>query len=411
MKDSMVKNRLTGHGIAMVIALLLSQSFTLNAQDLDREGVPGNDFDFRVVVLHKTGSDSNRVKLAYSSEGYTADEIGAFPDHVKESLDYLQTPGMYVRPLPRYKNFINVYQAELISEESGISVAPRYGRDKTEIVRNALGGSRDEDRLGWVDRRLAGLFFEQVAESLGVDKINWPFVVLNNPEYHNSGGRFVVFSYNFGKEIGLHEAGHGFFGLADEYYGKGFFKGDEPRNVNVTADSTGAKWFEWMAYTDIDTSLGVIDVYEGAMYVSEGAYRPSKNSKMGWTSDRRPVSFNAICRQKIILDIYDIVDPVDDAMETGVVHIRPEEIWLKVIDPKVLLVDWYVNGKLVKENGGQTFKPDEYIYEPGSYIIKAHVYDEVVKHAFSDNSNPHPLDLVRKDLDKLQQEIEWKVKL
>lgn len=410
-KNSMVYNRLAWYRVAMTTAILFSLSFALHSQDRERGDDPDIDFEYKVIVLQKTGPDSNRVKLAYASDGYTADEISTFPGHVEESVNYLQTPGMYVRPLPRYKNFINIYQAELISEESGISVAPRFGQDKTKTVRNALGGSRDDDRLGWVDRRLAGVFFEQVAERIAVDKINWPFVVLNNPDYHNSGGRFVVFSYNYGKEIGLHEAGHGFFDLADEYYGKGVFKRDEPRNVNVTADSTGAKWFEWMTYTDIDTALGVIDVYEGAMYASEGAYRPSKNSKMGWTSDRKPVSFNAVCRQKIILDIYDIIDPVDDAMETDVVHIRPSEIWLKVIDPEVLLVDWYVNGKRVKENGGQTFRPDEYISGPGSYIIKAHVYDEVVKHAFSDNSNPHPLDLVRKDLDKLQQEIEWKVRL
>jgi len=410
-KNSLVNKRFAWYRFVLSFAIVFLLSIKLNAQDRDRGEVRDSDFEYEVIVIHKTGPDSNRVKLAYASDGYTSDEIDAFPGHVKESVYYLQTPGMYVRPLPRYKNFINIYRAELLSEESGISIAPRYGRDKTKTVRNALGGSRDEDRLGWVDRSLAGIFFEQVAESIGVDKINWPFVVLNNPEYHNSGGRFVVFSYNYGKEIGLHEAGHGFFDLADEYYSEGSFTKDEPRNVNVTADSTGAKWFEWMAYTDIDTALGVIDVYEGAMYASRGAYRPTENSKMGWTSDKKPVSFNAVCRQKIILDIYNIIDPVDDAMETGVVHIRPEEIWLKVIDPRVLLVDWYVNGKLVKENGGQTFKPDEYIYEPGSYIIKAHVYDEVVKHAFSDNSNPHPLDLVRKNLDKLQQEIEWKVKL
>ncbi|MCF8223890.1 MAG: M64 family metallopeptidase [Bacteroidales bacterium] len=408
--NTLFNNSLGWHRAAITLALVFLFSLVVNSQSREKQDERELNFDFEVEILRQTGPDSNRVKLTYASDGYTGDEINTFPGHVKNSLDYLMTPGMYVRPLPRYKNFINVYRIDLLSEESGISVAPRYGRDKTKTVRNALGGSRDNDRLGWVDRRLAGPFFDQVAMELGTDEINWPFVVLNNPEYHNSGGRYVVFSYNFGKEIGLHEAGHGFFGLADEYYGDGEYTRDEPRNINVTADPSGAKWFEWLGYTDIDTALGVIDVYEGAIYASKGAYRPSRNSKMGWTSDKKPVSFNAVCRQKIILDIYDIVNPVDDAMDTGVVHVQPSEIWLKVVDPAVLLVDWYINGKLVKEDGGQTFIPGDYIEVPGSYIIKAHVYDEVVKHAFSDNDDPHPLDLVRTDLDKLQQDLEWMVK-
>lgn len=395
------------HAITTVLFVFMSSSVL--SQEREQASNSGMQFNFEIVTLNNTGPSANRVKLAYASDGYTEYDIETFPAHVRNSLDYLLTPGMYVRPLPRYRNFINVYRIDLISEESGVSTAPRFGQDKTDTVKNALGGTKDEDRLGWVDRRLAGALFEQAAQEIGIDKLNWPFVVLNNPGYHNSGGRFVVFSYKYGKEIGLHEAGHGFFDLADEYYGRGEFKRNEPRNVNVTADSTGAKWSAWIGYTDIDTTLGVIDVYEGAMYASEGAYRPSKNSKMGWTSDRKPVSFNAVCREKIILDIYDIVDPVDQFMDTAIVYKEPSELWVKLIDPEVLKVDWYINGKLAMANGGELFAPGNFISEPGTYIVRAHVYDEVIKYALSNNDNPHPLDLVRNNLDKLQQDFEWRV--
>jgi len=298
----------------------------------------------------------------------------------------------------------------VVSQESGISTAPRFGEEFTEKVDNALGGTRDNDRLGWVDGRLAGSLFRQSGAEIGNPGFHWRFVVLNNPAYHNSGGRNVVFSYNFGREIALHEAGHGFHDLADEYYGKGKYTRNEPRQVNVTADSTGAKWAHWMGYVDSDTLLGAIGVYEGAIYASEGAYRPSKNSKMGWTSDRRPASFNAVCREKIILDIYDIVDPFDSFSDTATVYNSTAAIGVNLIDPEVIKVDWYVDGNLAASDAGGIFPP--YIrLDPGVHTIKAHVYDEVIRHAFSDNANPHPLDLVRKDLDKLQRHLTWKVEV
>ncbi|MDZ7740120.1 MAG: M64 family metallopeptidase [Bacteroidales bacterium] len=392
--------------LILLLAFPVSSTFGQKGKS-DNQNI--KEFEYDVVVLQHTGPDSNRVKLAYASDGYTSDEILTFPGHVLNSLNYLITPGLSVRPLPRYKNFINIYRIDLISKESGISIAPRYNQDKTKTVNNALGGTRDEDRLGWVDRQLAGALFSQAADRTGIKRFNWPFVVLNNPEYHNSGGRYVVFSYNFGKEIGLHEAGHGFFDLADEYYGDGTFEGDEPRNINVTADPDAKKWSHWIGYVDKDTLLGTIDVYEGAIYTSRGAYRPSKNSKMGWTSDRKPASFNAVCREKIILDIYDIVRPVDEAMDAVKIHKNPVNLWVRVVDPEVILVDWYVNDKLVLENGGTTVRAGDLVKKPGEYKVKAHAYDEVVKHAFSDNDNPHPLDLVRRDLDKLQQYVEWTV--
>ncbi len=398
--------------VQATVVLLLLTFINVSCQDRRRHNYDNDEnirFDYKVVQLQHTGPDSNRVRLAYASDGYTRDQLSSFPEHVENSIKYLTTPGMAVRPLPRYKNFINIYRIDLVSEESGISAAPRYGEAKTKTVNNALGGTHDDDRLGWVDDRLAAQLFRQAAATEGIEKIDWPFVVLNNAHYHNSGGRFVVFSYNFGREIGLHEAGHGFFNLADEYYGEGKYEGDEPPLVNVTADPTGAKWAQWTGYVDKDTILGTIGLYEGAYYASEGAYRPSRNSKMGWTGDRNPVSFNAICREKIILDIYDIVQPVDKAMDTKQVHRNPGTIWVEVVDPEVIHVDWYVNGKMVLENGGPSVKTSALVTKPGEYTIKAHVYDEVVKHAFSDNENPHPLDLVRKDLDKLQQYVEWKI--
>lgn len=398
-------------------ALLLTTATTAQqnrgnetSNSANQVGVP-TQFRFEVLPVNVTGPANNRVKLAYAAEGYTESDMATFPGHVKTAVDYLKSGTLSTRPYSRYFNFLNIYMIKLVSEESGVSEAKSFGQPFTKEVKNSIGGAKDEDRLGWVDGKKAEDFFKQAAASIDIDQVDWKYAILNNAGYHNSGGRHVVFSYNFGREIALHEAGHGHHNLADEYYGKGIYTRREPREVNVTADSTGAKWKHWIGYVDADTILGVTGVYEGAVYVAEGAYRPTPNSKMGWTSDRKPASFNAVSREKIILDIYDLVRPLDSFSDTIITHTNPEKLWVKPIDSEVIKVDWYVNGKLVAENGGDTILLNQIGTNPGTYSVRAHAYDEAIKYAFSDNNNPHPLDLVRRDLHKLQQEITWIVEV
>lgn len=369
------------------------------------------DFRFEVIPVNITGPDHNRVTVAYAAEGYTEAELGTFPGHVKTAVDYLKSGSLSTRPYTRYVNFLNIYRIDLISDESGISEAKSFGQPLTKEVKNAIGGAKDEDRLGWVDGTRAEAMFRQAAAKMSISQIDWKYAILNNQGYHNSGGRHVVFSFNYAREIALHEAGHGHHNLADEYYGKGTYTRQEPRQVNVTADSTGSKWSHWIGYSDADTILGVTGVYEGAVYADKGAYRPTPNSKMGWTSDRRPASFNAVSREKIILDIYDIVRPLDSFSDTTITHTNPDTLWVKVVDSEVIKVDWYVNGKLVSEKGGSSIPLHLIGTSPGKYKVRAHAYDEAIKYAFSDNNNPHPLDLVRRDLHKLQQEVSWNVEI
>lgn len=397
--------------LAAASAVMSQSRQSANAPAGERQQAQQAEFTLTVVPVNITGPTANRVNVGYAGEGYTAEELHTLPGHVKTAVEYMATDILYTRPYARYFKFMNIYRIDLVSAESGISQAPSFGQPMTKEVKNAIGGARDNDRLGWVDGRLAEQMFVQAAAKAEIDEFNWKYAVLNNAAYHNSGGRHVVFSYNYGREIALHEAGHGFHQLADEYYGRGTYERQEPRQVNVTADSTGAKWSHWMGYVDADTVCGTVGVYEGAIYVDKGAYRPTPNSKMGWTSDRRPASFNAICREKIILDIYEIVRPLDGFADTAGVLINPASLWVKPVDPAVVKVDWYVNGALVAEKGEASLSLKQIARKKGTYTVKAHAYDEVVKHSFSDNKNPHPLDLVRRDLGKLQQEITWVVKV
>jgi hypothetical protein len=75
------------------------------------------------------------------------------------------------------------------------------------------------------------------------------------------------------------------------------------------------------------------------------------------------------------------------------------------------MINWYINGELVQEKGSSTLNLVEYSLLPGSHIITAKAWDEVIAFAFSLDTAPHELDLVRRNLDQLEQSVSWNITL
>jgi hypothetical protein len=188
-------------------------------------------------------------------------------------------------------------------------------------------------------------------------------------------------------DVALHEGGHTFHGLADEYGGDpGPYPGGEPAEPNVTADPSGAKWAEWLGY-DQD-QIGQIGTYEGGRYYDTGIWRPSSNSKMNLV----PARHNAPSVQKVVLDIYGYVRPIDDFAPKSSGDLPPA-FGLRIVDEDMLEVDWEVDGDLVLEGGGPRIWSEELGLSPGSHEVAARVYD--------------PTPWVRTDRSTLEQRVVW----
>jgi hypothetical protein len=147
--------------------------------------------------------------------------------------------------------------------------------------------------------------------------------------------------------------------------------------------------------------MGVIGAYEGALY-ARGIYRPSISSKM--RASHRP--FDAVAREAIIHEIYERVRPLDFWLDNSAA-LTDVDPWVVTVDPEVIKVKWYVNNVLVPGATLETFHPADYGFGAGTYQVRAHAYDEVVDHA-RDGSL---LDLVRKQLSLLQQDVSWTLSL
>lgn len=78
----------------------------------------------------------------------------------------------------------------------------------------------------------------------------------------------------------LHEIGHSFAGLEDEYAAPALvntFPLNRLDSVHVTSSLSNIRWRAWMDYTD---ELGRVGMYEGGYYRSSGVWRATLDSKM-----------------------------------------------------------------------------------------------------------------------------------
>ncbi|MHA3770165.1 M64 family metallopeptidase [Verrucomicrobiota bacterium sgz303538] len=334
-----------------------------------------------------TGPSSNRVDIVFLGDGYTSSELNLYQSHIDMMMHHLFNEGE--DPFPRYQNYFNAHRIDLVSQQSGAD-DPSAG----VFVNTALNSTYLYDgvtqRLLYVDEVKANA--ELSAGINGAFTPDMKLVTVNSTQYGGGGGNYAVYAGGNGlaPEIALHELGHSFAGLADEYGGfAGPYPGGEPVEPDVTTDPTGKKWSQWLGY--FQPGIGTIGAYEGGKYYDRGIYRPSLNSKMRVLG----APFDAVGREEIILDIYRIVDPLDAWLSNSSPLNNPIKLWVDSIDPQVIHHQWFVNGTLVPGATGEEFNPLAFGFGPGTYTITSHNFD--------------PTEWVRSHFELLQQDITWTV--
>lgn len=345
--------------------------------------------DYTAVLSN--GPELNRVNLVFLGDGYTADQAETtYVEHIDAMLAHLFNEDE--DPYPRYRKFFNAYRINVVSRESGADVAPqgiyhdtafdaRYYYDG--VSANSLYIDSAKVRRQLADNMQAATFTPAVV-----------FVAVNDSRPGGGTGVYAAFAggHPLGPEIALHEMGHAFNDLADEYGGdRTTYQGSEPSEVNVTTSPTGDKWAEWLGYNQ--PKIGEIGAYRGAYYYDYGVYSPSAGSKMRYLG--KP--FDAIAREKIILDIYSLVHPLDAWTDNATVLVDPDVIQVKTVDSAVIKVDWSVDGTPISPNPGEAFYPGDLGLEAGTYTITARAYDAT--------------DWVRRHRELLEQSVQWSVRL
>ena len=268
------------------------------------------------------------------------------------------------QPYLRYRNFINICVLRIPS--------------------TAICGSSTFGCCGNDSSRLANCNTSAVNSAISANlpasfEVDWRAVMLNGSSWWNSGGTTMMWSGGNDDAGGaaLHEGGHGFNQLADEYdaceQSRVSREAAYGVNVSLMNGNSGGKWDGWIGYNQTP-GTGM----QGFFACTGGAtWRPSSNSMMNSLFGTNPnTSFNSVSREKIVMDIWRAVQQPYDSVEppAGAVT-NPAMLKVNVIDPAVISVNWSVDGTMVAANGGPTFSIASAGLASGTHTITARAYD------------------------------------
>jgi IgA Peptidase M64 len=221
-----------------------------------------------------TGPAENRVNIAFLGDGYTKSDMGLFRDHTNVMVHHMFNESE--EPFVRYANYFNAYRIEVMSNEAGAD-DPSAGIERDTAL-DATYGCANIQRLICINQSQAWDWIDEALQPLGVEA-DMRIASVNSKQYGGSGGAVAVFAGGdfASPEIALHELGHSFSGLADEYGGPGPYLAGEPPEVNVTTNIAGTKWSQWIGYDQ--PGIGLIGTYAGGRYHDSGIYRPSHSMR------------------------------------------------------------------------------------------------------------------------------------
>ena len=213
-------------------------TFEVNPKDPLIEQASGPDAG-ALISLQKAGDSADKVDFLILGDGYTVAERGKFEAQARKVMDTL----FQETPFKEHRKDFNVWALCPPSRESGIS-RPSTGVHK----RTPLGTTYD----AFGSERYVLTFENKAFRDLAA-QAPYEFVeILVNAETYGGGGIHNLFSTASAGNSTLgylfvHEFGHHFAGLADEYYTSDVAitnspNRPEPWEPNVTANPKDPKW-------------------------------------------------------------------------------------------------------------------------------------------------------------------------
>jgi len=200
----------------------------------------------KIVEIVDSGDPHKKVDLVLIGEGYKSEEEDKFKKDLKKYSDIL----FDIEPFKSNKKKFNITGIFSPSQESGVD-EPTKGIYKNTIL-NATFNSMDSPRYLLTEDNKT---LRDIAAKVPYDLA---YIMVNIERYggggiYNSLALFTAGEVLWNENVFVHEFGHFFAGLADEYYNSSvaydefYPKGVEPMEPNITAllDPANVKWKEY----------------------------------------------------------------------------------------------------------------------------------------------------------------------
>lgn len=261
--------------------------------------------DFPIDTLKWSGPEA--INLLLMGDGYTADELDKFHQTAADSYDAL----FKKLPFSAYKDWFNLFTISVVSNESGTSMPGVYvngryvcpeGNDHEIYTHDTFFKVKFDSyylhRLCCADNTI--VYEATQALMPNADVVG---IICNTTEYGGSGGSFLTFSdHASSREIYIHEFGHTFGGLGDEYFAGDYYLYERP---NITADPNEEtiKWKHWWGRNNV----GAFKV--GGSDLGNQWYKPVNGTcEMEYLNKQ----FCPVCREHLIELMHDQVGIVGE---------------------------------------------------------------------------------------------------
>lgn len=248
-------------------------------RNLDNNTVPPYRY------LHKGSSQLPKIDVAIVAEGYTVEQQEHFYADAQTAVNSILSH----EPFKHYADRFNFVAVASVSADSDVSI-PKEGIWRNTVLSSHFSTFYSDRYLTTLHQRdlhnlLARIPYEHI-------------IVLANTYTYGGGGIYNAYTlttthHKAFKPVVVHEFGHSFAALADEYdygapYDDYFFSNLEPWEKNITTlTDFDSKWKDMLPKdTPIPTPVTTeknakkIGVYEGAGYVSKGVYRACQDCRM-----------------------------------------------------------------------------------------------------------------------------------
>ncbi len=309
--------------------------------------------------IRDTGPDSNRLVIVVVGDGYTAANLSA--GDFTTAANNLANSFTGRSPWDVYFAATNIWRVDTESNEQGAdNEDAQFGTQRDTYYNSAFWTSGIE-RLLAIDFTGRSRAISAANTYVGAGMWDFIFVLVNSTKYGGSGGSVCVSSVHpSSPDVIIHEMGHTFAQLADEYTTAypGYPPGDGEPNVDYDASGPGLKWLAWvdggtpLPTPDTSAYNNVVGTFEGARYLTTGIYRPWRNCLMRSLG----VNFCPVCKEAHIMRFHAFTQLADTRTPaTGGNYDVPAEGMSFAIAPlplATLTYAWDIDGGTIAGESG-----------------------------------------------------------
>lgn len=342
---------------------------------------------YPIDTLQFQGTDKKVVNLVILADGYTKEEMTNFHEDAKRFTDYF----FKTEPFRQYANFFNVYAINTPSLESGAA----HSGTASDCPKVEHGHAHLPDRFNEFPKRIAvpegnpNTIFGSSFDNYGLHRLVIPqkvdviekvladhipnhtqvVILVNSPFYGGSGGKYATATVNASSnDIAVHEIGHSFGILADEYWAGNQYAIEGP-NRTQHADPNTVPWKHWLGTNGVG-----IYAYGGNNSPAKW-FRPHEFCKMQYLV----APFCSVCQEVFVETIHQKTNPIvgtrpaaDQAVDAANAHLF--SLRLLKPSPNTLQVKWFLNDNLIAQNLDSVYL-NKGMLAIGSNILRVEVRD------------------------------------